>query len=192
MLNHRLCIFVLALSTASISHAEIEPILTVGVEVGGDDLVTTTTTDLKAGGGITFGAGASISPTDSSVSFRVVIHYLFDTVDFTSPNGEAESDSFPLEFSIFNSWDRHELGAGVTSHLNSSHEICFDSGGCSEIDFDNSTGVFLQYNYIFSRAETASMTTDTYIGLKIKTMDYEYNNVTIDANSVGLYLGAKF
>lgn len=192
MLNRKLCIFVLAFSTTSISHAEIEPLLTVGLEVGGDDLVTTTTTDLKAGGGITFGAGASISPNDSSISFRVVMHYLFDTVEFTSPDGEAETDSFPLELAIFNSWDRHEMGAGITSHLNSSYEICFDSGGCSEADLDSSTGIFLQYNYIFSRAETASMTTDTYIGLKVRTMDYEIGNTTLDANSVGFYLGSKF
>jgi len=43
-----------ALFTSSVQ-AEIKPILTIGLELGGEDLVTTSKSDLTAGGGISLG-----------------------------------------------------------------------------------------------------------------------------------------
>ncbi len=192
MLFHKSSVFILALTASTLSHAELEPLLTIGYEFGGDDLVTTTTTDLSAGGGIVFGAGASFSHADSSLSLRLMLHYMFNAVEFTSPNGEADTDVFPLELGAFNRFSRHELGAGLSAYLNPSYEICFDSGGCSNTKFDDATGVFVQYNYIFSQAKSTTMTTDTYIGFKLKAMDYETGNTKLDANSLGIYLGSKF
>lgn len=183
----------LSLSLSSTAHAEIEPILTIGYEAGGDDLVTTTVTDLSAGGGITLGAGASLSQPGSSMSYRVVLHYLFDKVEFTSPDGEASVDALPLELGVFNSWERHEVGAGLSHHFSPSYEISSSNGFLnSSVDFNDATGLFLQYNYIFSQAETATYTTDTYIGFKLTAIDYEIGNSSFDAGSFGIYLGSKF
>ncbi len=183
----------LALSFSGIAQAEIEPILTIGVEAGGDDLVTTTAEDLSAGGGLTLGAGISFSQADSALSYRAILHYRFNTVEFTHPDGDATFDTLPLELGLFNRWNRHEIGAGLSTHLSPSYEISSSNGFLNDsIDFDNATGIFLQYNYIFSTAETATFTTDTYIGFKITAMDYETANTSIDANSLGIYLGSKF
>lgn len=182
----------LTLASAS-AHAAVEPILTAGYEFGGNELVQTTTTDLNAGGGISFGAGLSFTPNRSTMSLRVVLHYLFNSVEFNSPDGDAEADSFPLELGLFKTWDRHEFGVGPSIHINPTYQISSSSPLLNgEVDFDNATGVFLAYHYIFSRAETASYTTDTYIAVKLRAMDYETGNTQIDADSLGLYIGSKF
>ncbi len=183
----------LAILLSGTAQAEIEPILTMGLESGGDDLVTTTASDLSAAGGISLGAGVSFSQTDSALSYRAILHYRFNTVEFTNPDGDASFDTLPLELGVFNSWNRHEIGAGLSYHLSPSYEISSSNSFLNgSIDFDNATGIFLQYNYIFSKAETATFTTDTFIGLKITAMDYEVANDSIDANSLGIYLGSKF
>lgn len=183
----------LLLLTTTAAQAELEPILTVGYESGGDDLVQTTATDLSAGGGLAFGAGLSFSRAESSLSLRVMIHYLFDAVEFTSPDGEADTEALPLELALFKRWQRHEFGIGPSIHFNPSYEISSGNPALNgQVDFDTAAGVFLQYNYIFSQAATATYTTDTYLALKLRAMDYETAGATLDADSIGLYLGAKF
>ena len=66
MYLRKLSVFTLLLSSSGLAAADIEPIFTVGIEGGGDDLVSTTVTDLKAGGGINFGVGLSFSQPDSA------------------------------------------------------------------------------------------------------------------------------
>jgi hypothetical protein len=186
-------VVILLLACTGVSHAEVEPILTMGVESGGDKLVTTTTTDLRAGGGVTVGAGLSFSRPNSDLSLRLVLHYLYNTVDFTSPDGTAKAHSFPLELGLFNRWQRHEFGAGPSVHLDPYYSISSSSPLINgRVDFDTAVGVFLQYNYIFSQAQTSSFSTDTYLAVKLRAMNYEKSNSKINADSLGVYLGAKF
>jgi len=183
----------LALLFSGTVHAEMEPILSVGLELGGDNLVNTSTYDLKAGGGISFGAGMSFSQTDSTLSYRIMLHYLSDSVEFTDPNGEASFDTFPLELGLFNRWNKHEFGGGLSYHLKPSFEISSnDSFLNGSVDFDNATGLFLQYNYIFSQSESSTYGNDTYVGVKLTSIDYETGNTSIDAGSLGIYLGSRF
>jgi len=188
----KLSVFTLFLSSATIAYAEIEPILTIGYEGGGDKLVITTSDDLYAGGGLSFGAGASFSKPGSEMSLRVLLSYLFNSIEFNAPTGNAEVTAFPLEASVFNRWGRNELGIGLITHLNATYEICFDGLGCNRTKFDNPIGASLQYHYIFSKAETSSYTTDTYIGVKLTAMDYKKGSNRFNADSIGLYLGSKF
>jgi len=182
----------LAVLFTSPAQAEIKPILTAGLELGGEDLVTTSKSDLTAGGGISLGAGLSFSATDSSLSLRALIYYLFDTVEFTSPDGEASSDAFPIELGLFNSWDKHEIGAGLSYHLNPSHELEFSNIASGTVDFEDASGLFLQYNYIFSQTGSSSNGNNTYVGIKYTAMDYEVDNFIFDASSFGIYLGTRF
>lgn len=182
----------LAVLFSNSAQAEVEAILTAGLELGGEDLVTTSESDLTAGGGISLGAGLSFSPADSSLSLRTVIHYLFDTVEFTSPDGEASANSFPIEVGLFNSWNKHEIGTGLSYHLNPSHELEFFNMGSGTVDFEDASGYFLQYNYIFSQSGSSSNGNNSYVGIKYTAMDYELQNDTIDANSLGIYIGTRF
>jgi len=126
------------------------------------------------------------------LSLRALIYYLFDTVEFTSPDGEASFDAFPIELGLFNSWNKHEIGAGLSYHLNPSHELEFSNIASGTVDFDNASGLFLQYNYIFSQSASSSNGNNTYVGIKYTAMDYEADNFIFDANSLGIYLGTRF
>jgi len=182
----------LAALFSSAANAEVEPILTIGIELGGEDLVTTSESDLTAGGGLSFGAGLSFSQADSSLSLRTLIYYLFDTVEFTNPDGEASSDAIPIELGLFKSWNKHEIGAGLSYHLNPSHELEFFNIASDSADFEDAPGFYLQYNYIFSQSSSSSNGNSTYVGIKYTDMDYEVDNFIVDASSFGIYLGTRF
>ncbi len=187
-------IALLACSASAVNAAEIEPILTVGIESCGDDLVTTTALDLRAGGGINLGAGVSIAPEGSTFSARITLNYLFDSVEFESPTGEADFDVLPLNIGLFKTYDRHEFGYGVSMHINPSTTISSASPALNgTINFDNATGAFLEYHYVFSRAEAPGFSTDTYFAIRATSIKYEAAGYSsTDAGGVGIYLGSKF
>jgi len=126
------------------------------------------------------------------LSLRALIYYLFDTVEFTDPDGEASADAFPVELGLFHSWNKHEIGVGLSHHLNPSHELEFTNIASGTVDFEDASGLFLQYNYIFSQASSSSNGNNTYVGIKYTDMDYELENVSVDAGSLGIYLGTRF
>lgn len=49
-----------------------------------------------------------------------------------------------------------------------------------------------RHNYVFFQAQTSSFSTDTYLAVKFRAMNYEKGNGKINADSLGIYLGAKF
>jgi len=178
----------LAVLFSSPAQAEIKPILTFGLELGGEELVPESMGDVNAGGGYTFGAGLSFSAVDSSLSLRAMIHYLFKIVEYTNLDGEASFDAFPIELGLFNSWEKHEIGAGLSYHLNPSQELEITNSYSYTVDFEDASGLFLQYNYIFSPTSASSNGNNTYVGIKYTAMDYG----SIDASSLGIYLGTRF
>jgi len=178
---------------SSAVNAQVDPMITGGIEAGGENLVTTTTEDMSAGGGIILGAGASFSQPGSALSYRVMLNYLFDSVEFTSPSGKASVNALPLELGVFNTWSKHEVGGGLSYHINPTYEISSGSSFINnKINFDNAVGLFMQYNYIFSRTETETSYSHTYVGAKLTAIDYEVGKSSIDAGSFGIYIGSTF
>lgn len=180
----------LALLFSGTANAEMEPILSVGLQGGGDELVNV---DLNAGGGISLGAGMSFSQADSTLSYRIKLHVLFNAVELTDPDGAVLFYTFPLELGLFNRWNKHEFGGGLSYHFEPSYEFRYDRSFFDHsVNVDNATGLFLQYNYIFSQSESSTYGNDTYIGVKFTSIDYEIGNASVDASSLGIHVGSRF
>ena len=179
-----LCIF--TLSTAV--QAEVQPIFKFGVELGGDSLVETLTEDLNAGGGLYLGAGISITDSDpDALVYRATIGYLFDDIEFTQPSGDASTNAVPLNLGVFKQFDNHEFGLGLAYYIGPSFDISSsncNTTGCVTIDFDDALGFTLEYNYNFDNS--------AFVGVKYTNIDYKIEDLTIDASSIGLYIGASF
>lgn len=174
-----------ALTLSFESQAEIKPTFEIGLEGGGDNLVETTTVDMNAGGGMYIGGGAEITTNGKEgFYYRAMIGYLFDTIEFKNPKGDASTDVIPLHLGAYKLFEQHELGLGAAYYLSPSYEICVSSVGCETIDFDNAFGFFLQYNYYFGNQGR--------VGVKYTDVDYKFESDTLDASSFGIYLGASF
>ena len=162
MLSRQAFVFVLALFAPIFVHAEVEPVMTVGIEGGGDKLANTSTNNLSAGGGFAIGAGVNFSKQNSPVSIRLILHYLFDSTGFINPEGKGDFSTYPLELGIFKRTDKNEVGGGLTSHLNAVYEFCSEGVGCSKTDFGNPVGLYGQYNYYFLQGNPTGILAGAY------------------------------
>ncbi len=171
------------LGLTTVAQAEIRPIIEVGIESGGDFLVKTTAEDMNAGGGFYLGAGVDLVTGDSDdVFYRIMVGYLFDTIDFIG--GDASTNAVPIHLGVFKRFDRHEGGIGLAYYMGPTYEVCMS--WCSTYDFDNAIGFYAQYNYHFGNG--------AYLGGKYTSVEYSgaAGLGTIDASSLGIYLGASF
>jgi len=173
----------LALCSASAS-AEVSPLLNLGVEAGGDPLVETTQADLNAGGGMYIGGGLNIQPEQSAVEYHLTLSYLFDSVEFKEPSGDASFNAMPLDFGVFTRHSKHNFGAGITYHLNPTSELCIDGYGCAKANFDDALGFLAQYNY--------TLNSGMLLGVKLTSLEYTVGSESIDASSLGVYIGGTF
>lgn len=174
-------LFILVLS--STVNADTKVVLQFGFEGGGDTLLETSASDISAGGGLYLGGGFSIEPQGSSVAYVGTIGYLFDSVDYDIPPGNAEIVTIPLEFTVRKKIGAHQVGGGVTYHLTPEYEECFDGFGCDNFEFDSAFGFTVLYSYTFSKM---------FLTGQYTLMDYDIFGISVDADSFGLYLGYKF
>ena len=122
---------------------------------------------------------------DSSLSYRLTVGYLFDSVNFSdnSTNGEASFDTMPLNLSINKSAGSHTFGGGIVYHLGPEYEIC--SFNCGKLSFEDAFGPYLQYRYGFGSAG--------YVAARYSVIEYEAPGLApLEGNSLGIYLGAGF
>jgi hypothetical protein len=91
--------------------ASAELYLEAALEVGGDDLATTTSGDsISAGGGFKGAIGIQNRIAETS-SLRLAVGYMFDSVD--ASNGSADISTLTLDAVFAHSVGPHTLGVGA-------------------------------------------------------------------------------
>lgn len=166
--------------------ADTKFLLQFGFEGGGEKLLTTSGPDISAGGGLYLGGGFSIEPQGSSLAYVGTIGYLFDSVNFEQPSGNAEINTIPIELTLrtkLGGNGAHQIGGGITYHLDPDYDECFDGFGCDNYKFDSALGFNILYSYSFNQL---------FLTLKYTLMDYKIVGVSFDADSLGIYMGYKF
>ncbi len=155
-----------------------------GVYGGGDKLAGATFTNgssesIHAGGLLDLSVGVRFDVADN-LETQFTIGYRFDSIDAT--NGSIEWTRVPLEGKIFYLADDFRIGGGFTYHLNPTLEG--DGVATSKFDFDNATGFVFEVDYLGWQ--------QVFLGLKLTSIDYEVDNITVDGNSTGLIVGFRF
>lgn len=168
----------------------VDLVLEMGLHDGGDDLVTATFSSgdsetLEAGGLYHFSVGAGFDIAQDWVS-RITFGIKEDSI--TASNGDIKFTRYPIDALFLYRVDQWMIGGGLTYHTG----VELDGSGLASplnADFDDALGVILEVDYRFGKA---------YVGGRYTIIDYDtvpsasVNAATVDGNSIGVVLGAKF
>lgn len=166
------------------AYGELEPgfggIAYTGLALGGDDLVDTTAEDLQAGG-LIYGQIGITYQFDTPLLLQATIGYKFDTVDYVG--GESTISSIPVDLLAFYLFEKYRIGAGLAIHHNPEWEFCLF--GCAPtIHFDDAIGITIEID--------KELRGNAFIGGRFTIIDYEFRNISVDANHVGVHVGLRF
>lgn len=154
----------------------------IGLEVGGDTLVSTSEEDLNIAGGVKLALGFQrYIGGFEDVGLLFSLGYLFDDID--ASNGSAETDALVFEFIYFRLFGPHRVGTGGSYHINPRYKDNLD-GIRTKINFDDSLGFVAQYIY--------SIMEGYQLGFRYTIMDYETNGTKLDADSFGVFFSTSF
>lgn len=163
--------------------------LELGVHSGGDDLTLTNTTQtgsgLKAGQGMSFAIGGVFQPVNA--------------VELQATFGSKNAFNTPLyDFGLFMRTELNLLafyrtgawrfGGGVTRHQGI--RLAASNVPNTNVDFDDASGGILELGFMYNDWG--------YLGVRYTRIEYQtrpglnVNNVTVNADSIGLIAGFRF
>ena len=192
-------LLLLPLSTMANSEVPtIKPMIQFGYDFGGKTLATVYntydgTTNIKAGAGARFEAGAMLSSPQNPLELQFLVGYKFEGE--TASNGDVTWDSIPFTALAMFKNKKWKFGGGVTYHLNphlSGSFSGYDNTGTYFNDavndrYDNALGGVAQIDYM--------ATNNFAIGLRGTFIEYKLksdSSVTANGNSIGFNLSYAF
>jgi hypothetical protein len=169
---------------------DVKPMLKIGADFGGDELVTVVFTNgetrtIHANDGLFLGGGVSILNDERDVEAEISLSFKFDTIN--ASNGEVTWSRWPLDALLFYRLPSMRFGGGLTYHINPELK---GSGVVGNIfdKFDNALGFVLQADYSISERH--------HIGLRYTGIEYKLNapglQSTVKSNGFGLVFTASF
>jgi hypothetical protein len=182
--------FMLAVATPLASGAaEIRPMIKLGLDTGGDTLITHVFPDgevetIKGNQGFYVGGGASIVNAAGNLELEVSLTFKYTSA--YGKNGEVEWTRYPLDALVFYRWARWRAGGGLTYHFGPKLKGGGDAAGVN-VEFDNALGFVLQADYRITDQFTA--------GVRYTAIDYETSAspaVTTKSSGIGITLGVTF
>jgi hypothetical protein len=187
---------IVALNSNILMASDMNPILQFGYDFGGETLATVESYDyydgydtskIRAGQGLNFEVGASISSPENPMEFQFLIGYKVDRE--STSNGSVTWDRIPLTAIAMVKKNKWKFGGGLTYHLNpelSGSFTGYDNNGDyfnDSVDdtYDDALGGVLQVQYMFSEAMALGIK-GTFIEYKLKSNP----SITASGNSVGI------
>jgi hypothetical protein len=176
-----LCLGVAGVANASSSSGLI---LEGGLHFGGDRLQTVYTSngtsEVKAGGGLSFGIGIGVDlapDMESRITFGVKRDGVFGS------NGEVTFTRYPIDVLILKKLDGWKLGGGVTYHLNPEYADTIYPAIYDK--YDDALGFLLELDRDLGLV---------YVGGRVTVIDYKITNTSINksGNSFSLVGGIRF
>lgn len=188
-LTGALCLLTLSSARADVGDYGWEPgstRMTVdgGIGGGGDKLVTVQynngdTKTIYAGDGAYGDIGVQHNFADSDWSLKATAG--FDYAAASGSNATVSFNRYPLDLLAIYSIGRSHIGLGLTEHL--SPRLDLDGLG-PNADFDNATGVVLQYQYWLFGARLT--------GISYKASSGCSSGCTINGNSLSVFFNYTF
>jgi len=182
--------FVLAVAIPFASGAaEIRPMIKVGVDTGGDVLITQVFPDgevetIKGNQGFYAGGGVSVINFYKDLELEVSLTFKYTTA--YGSNGQVDWTRYPLDVLVFHRWARWRAGGGLTYHFGPRLKGEGDAAGVN-IRFDNALGFVLQADYRITDYFTA--------GVRYTAIEYETSAspaTTTKSSGIGITLGMTF
>ena len=182
--------FMLAVVTPFASGAaEIRPMIKVGVDTGGDTLITQVFPDgevetISANQGFYAGGGVSVTRFYRDLELEVSLTFKYTTAYGSA--GQVDWTRYPLDVLVFYRWARWRAGGGLTYHIGPRLKGSGDAGGLN-VRFDNALGFALQADYRITDQFTA--------GVRYTAMEYETGSnpaTTTRSSGLGITLGMSF
>lgn len=157
-------------------------------ENGGDTLATVSVSDsffgdyerdLDIGGGNKLAVGIhNILGENKDRSLSLALGYLSDSID--ASNGDADYDTVTFDAIYGFHFEAHEFGLGASYHIGPEYKDKIDGQPRIKLEFDDALGLVMQYSYAVSPV--------FHVGLRYTEMDYEINDVELDASSFGIFI----
>ncbi len=168
----------------------IKPIIQIGFNSGGDELVTIThdyyneAYTIDAGDGINLEMGMAIENPINNFETQFLIGYKFDN----DSNGDTTWSMIPISALAFINAQGWKFGGGLTYHISPSLEGSVTSNGALlRDDFDDALGGIIQIQYEVANSFA--------IGLRGTFIEYQLSrdpSQTANGNSIGLIATVKF
>ncbi len=168
----------------------IKPIIQIGFNSGGDELVTIThdyyneSYTIDAGDGINLEMGMAIENHITNFETQFLIGYKFDS----DSNGDTTWSMIPISALAFINAQGWKFGGGLTYHISPSLEGSVTSNGSLlRDDFDDALGGIIQIQYEVANSFA--------IGLRGTFIEYQLSrdpSQTANGNSIGLVATIKF
>ncbi len=175
-----------ALALPGAAHAvDIRPVLVVGIDTGGDKIVTVTFTNgdtksIRANEGLFIGGGFSALNDDKTIEFQGTVNYKYASI--TADNGDVTWTRIPIDALLFYRWEKFRLGGGVTYHISPSLKGSGAAGNVN-VDVDNAVGAIVQGDLVFGKF---------FIGGRYTFLSYKANGGTAKSDGVGIEVGIRF
>jgi hypothetical protein len=170
--------------------ADVRPMFKVGIDTGGDVLLTRTFTSgetetIKANQGFYVGGGVSVTNFhNKDLELEVSLTFKYTTAYGTS--GEVDWTRYPLDALVFYRWPRMRAGGGLTYHYGPRLKGDGDAAGLN-VKFENALGFALQADYRITEYFT--------VGVRYTAIEYETKvspAVTTKSSGIGITLGMSF
>ena len=180
------------LSLPGTAHSEVY--LEIVVEGGGETFATATSInddyseDLNIGGGGKIAAGVQyIVGENDNGSISLALGFLSDSIN--ASNGGADFSVTTFDAIYHHHLERHRFGIGTSYHIGPNYQEDIDGLNRTDIEFDDSLGLILQYGYkmkpgYFVFFPVPALT----IGLRHTEMDYQAHGNSYEASSTGLFV----
>lgn len=187
---------VLAQEAEEASPFTIKPMVIVGIAGGGDEMGTLefeggSSTDVTAGGGVTFGGGFEIQANEKPFGATATINYHSDSA--VASNADITMDRFEFTFlPYYQVNEQIQLSAGLSMHTGVEFEIDFQ--GTDTIEFDSASALVFEIRYVLESGDMA-------LSGRYTSVDYEATKVngrsvsgadTVDGSNLGLFFTWSF
>lgn len=133
--------------------------------------------ELRAGGFVQLSGGLEHKFSETLV-LQSMLGWKFDSV--TASDGDASFDRFPIDVNIISRMEKFEISLGLSYHINPKYKIQIDGLGSNTVSFDDAVGPSVGLGMLVN--ENLNM------GLRFTNMDYEVGNVSVDGNSLAIYM----
>jgi hypothetical protein len=175
------------LAAAPARAQEVKPMFKVGVDTGGDKLVTVLFTDgstqsINANEGFFLGGGVSIVNLAKDIETEISISYKSGTIK--ASNGEINWTRYPIDALVFYRFPKVRLGGGLTYHLGPKLS---GSGFASPINGSpkDAAGFMLQADYRLAEKMA--------VGLRYTSLEYKFTGAaSAKSDGIGVVFSMSF
>jgi hypothetical protein len=185
----KLIISIILLTLASNAQAQVKAYFELGIEHGGNPVVVSDPGGIYAGGGSKFVFGIQNEIGNNGERLSIALGYLSDEGGesdegeettaywYDDPQRQYEFSTVTLDAIYTRGNDLHRFGIGGTIHIGPTYN---DNLLRTSLNFDDAPGLVFQYTRRLWRRYS--------LGTRFTIMNYKVGDLSVDADSFGIFL----